>query len=103
MPYKLRFVQRFAAAHQPEFLDLERRFAQLEKETPEFPRGRRYRPYIGGQPTNTLVWECEFADIQGVTDTLAFLEKDTRHEDLLRQQRGYIVDFYTEVYELLDY
>ena len=103
MAYKLRFVQRFEASHAKEFLDLEQQFARLEKEAEEFPKGRRYRPYIGGQPTNTLVWECEFESLEGVAAVLKLLETDTRHDDLLQQQQKYIRDFYTEVYELLDY
>ena len=37
MSYQLRFVQRFRLAKTAEFMALERQFADVEKQYPEFP------------------------------------------------------------------
>jgi len=54
MAYVLRFVQRFQASKEKEFLALERKFARLERRQPGLPRGRRMRPYAGRDSTHTL-------------------------------------------------
>ena len=60
MSYKLRFVQKFEQKNTEEFVELERKFAEFEKMYPEFPKGKRYVPYIARDPQNILIWETEF-------------------------------------------
>ncbi|WP_127589141.1 hypothetical protein [Paenibacillus koleovorans] len=102
MAYMLRFVQRFQPAQRDAFLTLERQFAALEQAVAEYPKGRRYIPYSGREPVNTLVWECEFPSFAEAQEALAFLEKDERHEELYRQQVGFFLEAYTEMYEVFD-
>ena len=99
MSYKLRFVQRFQASHEKEFMELERAFAQLERKYADFPKGRRFRTYAGREATNTLIWECDFPTLEAAQRALQFFAQDSRHEKLFRKQAPYFLDAYTEIYE----
>lgn len=102
MSYKLRFVQSFRQENIQEYLALEHLFAQMESSNPEFPRGRRYLPYTGKEPSNTLIWECDFESLEKAQEALSFLMNDNRHEELFRQQAKYILGTYTEIYKPFD-
>mgnify|MGYP001314958262 CR=1 FL=1 len=102
MGYLLRFVQKFDPSSRAAFLELERQFAALEREAPEFPKGRRYVPLAGRDPGNAIVWECEFATLAALGEALALLERDERHERLYRQQAPYFQEVYTEIYETFE-
>jgi hypothetical protein len=99
MSYKLRFVQSFKQEFIREYLALEDQFAALEANHPAFPRGTRYLPLSGKEPSNTLVWECDFDSLEKAQQALAFLLADDRHEDLFRQQSKYILGTFTEIYK----
>jgi len=102
MAYLLRFVQKFRPDQRDAFLELERKFIELEQATPEFPKGKRYTPYSGRESTNTLIWECEFATLADAQEALSFLEGDARHETLYRQQVPYFLEAYTEIYQSIN-
>lgn len=104
MAFKLRFVQRFRAENEEAFLDLEKQFAELEATNPAFPEGRRYRPYIGREPTNTLIWECEFPSMEKVTEALQAIEGSSEHDALLEKAKGiaFYEDGYVEIYRSVD-
>lgn len=99
---KLRFVQRFSEKHRDKFLAYEAQFARLEREDLDFPKGKRYFVVTGKEPTNTLIWECEFADMQAAVAALQFLKSNGKHEDLFVAAAPYLEFSYTEFYELLD-
>jgi hypothetical protein len=99
MSYKLRFVQRFKQEKAKEYLELEKQFAKMEEQYPEFPKGKRYLPVSGREPSNTLVWECDFDTLKEAQDALSFLMNDNRHEDLFNVQAEYILGTYTEIYK----
>lgn len=101
MGYKLRFVQRFMEEDRQEFLRLEREFARLEQEDAGFPQGRRYLPFTGREPSNTLLWECAFDKLEEAFAALDFLNADPRHEALYRLQSKLFLESYTEIYEEL--
>jgi hypothetical protein len=86
MSVVMRILQQFDPVHEKEFMALERQFADLERSRPDFPKGKRLQPLSGGEPCNTLIWQCEFPDIQAAVKTLAFFDGDSAHEALLRQQ-----------------
>ncbi len=98
MAFKLRFVQKFAQASSGAFMELEAEFARLERELPEFPKGRRWVPYLGRDPVNTLVWEADFPTLQEAVDAKLFFESDMRHEDLFARQVKYFIESYVEIY-----
>jgi len=102
MAYVLRFVQRFRAKDERAFMELEARFADLERRK-GWPRGRRSRPFAGREPANTLVWECELQTLEEVNRTLATLARDPDHARLLKRQIPYFLEAWTEVYEVLDF
>ena len=104
MAFKLRFVQRFRAENEEAFMDLEKQFAALERNNPAFPEGRRYRPYIGCEPTNTLIWECEFPTLDKVTAALQVIEASSDHDSLLGKAKdiAFYEDGYVEIYKSVD-
>ena len=99
----MRIIQRFDARYESAFMELERKFAQLEADRPDYPKGKRMQPISGGEPCNTLVWECEFPDIQSARDTLDFFHGDAAHEALLEKQLPFFEQVKIEFYENLDY
>jgi hypothetical protein len=101
MPFVLRFVQRYRPADKQRFLELEAAFAAMENRRPDMPQGRRSQPYSGREPSNTLIWECEFPTLPAAENALASLGADPEHEALYRQQVPYFLDAYTEIYEVL--
>ena len=101
MPYKLRFVQRIDQAKKNEFLEIEKEFIKFEKANPHLPQGTRYLPVSGKEPTNTLVWECGFDTLEELTAQLQAIYDDPEHERLLQRQIPYMLDSYTEIYEVL--
>jgi hypothetical protein len=102
MSYLLRFVQKYRPDKREEFLALESKFIELEKSVVEFPKGKRFTPYAGREPGNTLIWECEFDTLADAHKALSFLETDKRHEDLYLQQVPYFLDAYTELYQSIE-
>lgn len=103
MTHLLRFVQRFEPGHREEFLDLERRFVELERDDPGLPKGKRYLASLGREPQNTLIWECEFASLTAALDGAAAFDAHPRHDELFALQVPYIIESYTEVYEAFDF
>jgi hypothetical protein len=102
MPYVLRFVQRYRPSDRSAFLDLEAKFAALERRRADLPKGRRRQPYAGREPQDTLIWEAEFATLGDVQETLARLGGDKEHESLFALQSPYILEAYTEIDQVLD-
>jgi hypothetical protein len=103
MSILMRILQRFDAANEQAFLDLERKFAELERKRPDYPKGTRLQPIAGGEPCNTLVWQCEFPDIASAYKVLDFFHGDAAHEKLLAEQIPYFRDVKIEFYKKLDY
>lgn len=103
MPVMMRIIQQFDAVHQKEFLELEAKFAQLEARRADYPKGRRLRPIAAAHPCNTLIWECQFPDIQTARKTLDFFCGDHEHEALLEQQLPYFRQVHVEFYDVLDF
>jgi hypothetical protein len=102
MSYKLRFVQHFKLGQAKEYLAIEKQFADLEQQHPEFPKGTRYMPVTGREPSNTLIWECDFETLEAAQNALAFLLNDTRHEALFETQSAFILDSFAEIYKPFD-
>ncbi|MGV8096360.1 MAG: hypothetical protein AB2L24_31275 [Mangrovibacterium sp.] len=102
MSYKLRFVQIFKEENTKEYLEIEKRFAEFEKNYPEAPKGKRYISCSGRDASNTLIWECDFLTLEEVHKAQAFFLTDSRHEELFRTQSKYIIGTYTEIYRPYD-
>ena len=102
MAYMLRFIQQFRISEEQAFLELEKRFAELERANPSLPRGLRMRPVSGREPGHTLVWECQFGSLQELNGALETLGRSEEHSRLFAQQSPLMTQSYTEIYELLD-
>ena len=103
MSVTMRIVQRFDAAHEADFMKLEKQFAELEARRPDYPKGKRLQPISGAEPCNTLIWECEFPDLQSARDALDLFHGDTEHEDLFQRQQPFFRDVRVEFYESLEF
>jgi hypothetical protein len=101
MAFILRFVQRYRADSQAEFLKLEALFAEMERRRAELPQGRRRRPFAGREPTNTLIWECEFPTLAAAQAALARLAGDKEHQELFARQSPYMLEAWTEIDEII--
>jgi hypothetical protein len=102
MSIRMRIVQRFAAGREREFMALERQFAALEAARPDYPKGRRLQPIAAADPSNTLVWEADFPDLDAARCALDFFAGDVAHERLLEQQREFFAELRTEFYQVLE-
>lgn len=102
MSVRMRIVQRFAAGREREFMAIERQFAALEARRPDYPHGRRLQPIAAGEPSNTLIWEADFPDLESARRALDFFAGDAAHERLIEQQRGYFAEVRTEFYQVLE-
>ena len=102
MSYVVRFVQTYLPGQRADFMELEARFASLEQRRSDFPKGRRSQPYVGREPSNTLVWECEFPTLAAAQAALEKIKGDEEHEALFREQSRYTTKVYTEIDEILE-
>jgi len=60
------------------------------------------QPISVREPVNTLIWQCEFPDIETAYKTLNFFNDDEGHEWLFRQQVPYMKEIRTEFYKTND-
>lgn len=97
----MRIIQQFDPAHEQEFMNLEKKFDELERNRPDFPKGTRMQPVAAGEPINTLIWQHEFPDIQSAYKTLDFFDGDEEHEILFRKQVPFMKQVRVEFYKVL--
>lgn len=103
MSVTMRLIQHFDIRHEREFMALERQFAELEATRPDYPKARRKQPIAAGEPVNTLVWECDFPDLETARKALDFFHGDAAHEELFARQVLFFQDMRIEFYENLDF
>jgi hypothetical protein len=99
----MRIIQQFSVRHEREFMELEKRFAELEASRPDFPQGRRLQPIAAGEPCHTLIWEGDFPDLEAARRTLDLFAGDAAHEALLQRQSRWIEKVRIEFYKALDF
>jgi hypothetical protein len=102
MGYKLRFVQHFRQDKADEFIKLEKKFMELEKNNSLFPKGKRFTPYFGREALNTLIWESDFETLEEAVKANQFLKENILHKELYDQQVKYFINSYTEIYKKLE-
>lgn len=100
--FVLRFVQEYPVGDREVFMELEARFAEMERRRPDLPRGRRLQAYAGREPTNALIWESSFPTLGDAVAALERIAADDEHEVLFRQQAPLITRACTEIYETLE-
>ena len=84
---RMRILQSFDAGKEAEFMKLEREFEKLELTHKDFPKGRRFCPISSALPSNTLIWECDFPNLDAAHAVLKFFAGNPDHEALAVQQR----------------
>ena len=98
----MRIIQQFDASHEQEFMEMEKKFAELEARRDDYPNGTRMQPISSTEPCNTLIWQCEFPDIESAHKTLDFFHGDDDHEALLEKQLPYFknvrIEFYNRIF-----
>ena len=103
MSVTMRITQTFDAPNEAAFMELERKFAELERRRPDYPEGKRMQPISSSLPCNTFIWQCEFPDIQAAHDALNFFHGDDEHETLFAKQGPLIRDVRIEFYQNLEF
>jgi hypothetical protein len=99
----MRIIQQFEPCHENEFMALEKKFDELEKGRPDFPKGKRMQPISGGEPANTLIWECQFPDMESAYKVLNFFSGNKEHELLFEKQVIFMKSVKIEFYKTLDF
>ena len=99
----MRIMQQFDPTKESEFMDLEKKFAELEKKRPDYPKGKRMQPISAAEPCNTLIWQCEFEDMESAYKVLDFFNGDAAHEELFEKQAPFFKQVKIEFYKNLDY
>lgn len=97
--YKLRFVQEIKKEYQDRFLEIEKKFIELEEKDPSMPRGKRYLPVMSKEPTNTFIWEAEYETMEKAMRMLQAIEDNDSHTALLAEQIGCMARTWTELYK----
>lgn len=103
MSITMRIIQRFDITREEEFMEIEKRFAALEESRPDYPKGRRMQPVSADIPCNTLIWQCEFPNMESAYRTLDFFSGDEAHELLLKKQLPCFREVNIEFYKNLDF
>lgn len=99
----MRIIQRFDPARESEFMELERKFNELEENDSSFPKGRRMQPISSAEPVNSLIWQSEFPDMASAVKALSFFEGDKEHEELYKKQVKIMNKIRIEFYKTLDF
>ncbi len=97
----MRIMQQFDPTKENEFMELEKKFAGLEKERPDYPKGKRMQPISAAEPCNTLIWQCEFPDIESAYKALDFFHDDEAHDILFKKQAPFFKQVKIEFYKNL--
>ena len=103
MSVTMRIIQQFDAPNENAFMELEKKFAELERSRKDFPKGTRLQPISAAEPCNTLIWQCEFPSIEAAHATLAFFNGDASHEQLLAKQLPFFRQVRVEFLKNLDF
>lgn len=103
MNITMRIMQQFDATKEKEFMELEKKFAQLERKRKDYPKGKRLQPISANEPCNTLIWQCDFPDMESAYKVLDFFSGDKDHGALLEKQLPYFRSVKIEFYKNLDY
>ena len=103
MSITMRILQQFDPAKETEFMELEKKFADLENDRSDYPKGIRMQPISSSEPCNTLIWQCEFPDIESAYKVLDFFSGDEAHEKLFEKQAPFFKQVKIEFYKNLDF
>jgi hypothetical protein len=103
MSITMRIMQQFDPTKENEFMELEKKFAELEAARKDYPKGTRMQPISAAEPCNTLIWQCEFPDIESAYKVLDFFSGDDAHEALFEKQAPFFKQVKIEFYKNLEW
>ena len=101
MSILMRILQQFDRTKEDEIMVQEMKFAELEKRRKEYPKGIRIQPISAVEPCNTLIWQCEFMDIDSAYKT-QFFKGNEEHKKLFTKQSPYFKQMRIKFYQTLD-
>lgn len=99
MSITMRILQEYDIRHEKEFLELEGRFAALERARPDLPQGKRMKPISAAFPSNTLIWQGQFESLDAARQALELFSGDPTHEELLGRQLTHFKSVKIEFYQ----
>jgi hypothetical protein len=102
MAIVLRLIQQFQPSKKQEFMDLEKKFANLE-DCGLIPRGERLVPIASHEPGNTVIWQCRFDSLAAAEAALKLIEANPEHTELANKQRHCFQNSWVEFYQILDF
>lgn len=103
MSITMQIIQQFDASKEREFMKLEKKFAELESSRTGYPKGKRMQPISAKESCNSIIWQCEFPNIQAAYEVLNFFQDDGSHEKLLVDQLPFFKQVKIEFYKNLDF
>ncbi len=104
MKVYMRMVWEFDITQEEAFMQLEKQFADLERQRPDYPKGgKRLQPISGPLPCNSITWEREFDSLEEAYKMVEFFKGDEEHEKLAERQRPLFKNFRIEFYKVLDF
>jgi hypothetical protein len=104
MKVYMRMLWQFDITQEERFMELEKKFAELESRREDYPKGgKRLQPISGMLPCNTITWEKEFSSLEEAYAMVEFFRGDEEHEKLGELQRPLFKDFRIEFYKVLEF
>lgn len=104
MKIYMRMLWEFDIAHEERFMELEKKFVELEHRRPDYPKGgKRLQPISGLSPCNSITWEKEFDSLEQAYAMVQFFRGDEEHEKLAELQRPLFRNFRIEFYKILEF
>lgn len=104
MKVYMRMIWEFDITEEERFMELEKKFAELERRRKDYPKGgKRMQPISGMLPCNSITWEKEFDSLEEAYAMVEFFRGDEEHEKLAELQRPLFKDFRIEFYKVLGF
>ena len=104
MKVYMRMVWEFDITQEERFMELERKFVELEMQRQDYPKGgKRLQPISGPLSCNSITWEKEFDSLEEAYAMVEFFRGDDAHENLAKLQRPLFKDMRIEFYKVLEF
>ncbi|MEX1239990.1 MAG: hypothetical protein WEB30_09735 [Cyclobacteriaceae bacterium] len=104
MKIYMRMLWEFDITEEARFMELEKKFVELETRRPDYPKGgKRLQPISGLSPCNSITWEKEFDSLEEAYAMVQFFRGDEEHEKLAELQRPLFKNFRIEFYKILEF
>ena len=100
----MRMLWQFDITEEARFMELEKKFVELETRRKDYTKGgRRMQPISAQMPCNSITWEKEFNSLEEAYAMVQFFRGDDEHEKLAELQRPLFREFRIEFYKILEF